>query len=62
MSDKDVKEYLAKIGRKGGTIGGKAKGKRKSRGDSDYYKKLAAKATRARKAKAKAAKAAQDRK
>jgi hypothetical protein len=40
-----VKDYLAAIGSKGG----KAKGKRKARGDSDYYRKLAAKSAKARK-------------
>lgn len=36
----DVKKYLADIGRKGGESG---KGEKKKRGDSEYYKKLAAK-------------------
>jgi hypothetical protein len=44
---KGAREYLASIGSRGG----KAKGKVKARGDSDYYRKLAAKAAKARKAK-----------
>lgn len=36
MSEDDVKKYLKEIGSKGG----KAKGKAKVRGDSDYYKKI----------------------
>jgi hypothetical protein len=39
MPSKSIKDYLAAIGSKGG----KAKGKRKARGDSEYYRKLAAK-------------------
>jgi hypothetical protein len=56
MATKAIRKYLAELGAKGGAIGGKATGKVKVRGDSDFYKKLAAKATkaRARKAKAKA--------
>jgi hypothetical protein len=37
-----VKEYLARIGRKGG----KATGETKARGDSNYYKQLRAKGVR----------------
>jgi hypothetical protein len=48
MSDK-IKDYLASIGSKGG----KATGKSKVRGDADYYKRISAKAAKARKAKAK---------
>jgi hypothetical protein len=43
-----VKEYLASIGSKGG----KATGKAKVRGDTDYYKRISAKAAQARKDKA----------
>lgn len=46
---KNISEYLASIGSKGG----KAKGKVKSRGGSDYYRKLAQKSAEARKRKAK---------
>lgn len=42
-----VKEYLASIGSKGGKTTGAAK----VRGDSDYYKRISAKAAKARKAK-----------
>ena len=49
MTDSAVKAYLSSIGRKGG----KATGATKVRGDSDYYKEIAAKAVKARKAKAK---------
>ena len=42
-----VKEYLAAIGSKGG----KASGKSKVRGDSDYYKRISKKAAEARKRK-----------
>jgi hypothetical protein len=52
MTDKAVRAYLRKIGARGGAKGGQAKGKRKARGDSEYYKKLSAVAARARKAKA----------
>lgn len=45
--DKRAREYLASIGAKGG----KAKGKSKVRGDSDYYKRISQKAAAARKAK-----------
>jgi hypothetical protein len=43
-----VKEYLASIGSKGG----KATGKAKVRGDTDYYRAISAKAAQARKEKA----------
>lgn len=43
-----IKDYLAEIGRRGG----QTKGKSKVRGDSDYYKRISAKAAQARKAKA----------
>jgi hypothetical protein len=46
VTDK-VKDYLAEIGRRGG----QAKGKAKVRGDSEYYKRISAKAAKARKAK-----------
>lgn len=39
MGKTPISKYLAKIGKKGGTV----KGKTKARGDSDYYRKLAAK-------------------
>ena len=44
---KGAREYLASIGSKGG----KAKGKSKVRGDTDYYKRISQKAAEARKAK-----------
>lgn len=47
MTDK-VHEYLAQIGSKGGRSG---VGKSKLRGDADYYKRISAKAAKARKAK-----------
>lgn len=43
-----VKDYLAQIGSKGGRSG---VGKSKIRGDADYYKRISAKAAKARKAK-----------
>jgi hypothetical protein len=46
---KEVREYLASIGAKGGQKGGKAKGKRKARSPEHY-----AKMVKARKAKRKA--------
>jgi hypothetical protein len=46
MTDK-IKDYLASIGSKGG----KATGKAKVRGDTDYYKAISKKAAAARKAK-----------
>jgi hypothetical protein len=39
MVEKSVKEWLAEIGRKGGKAGGKSK----ARGGSEYYRKLRAK-------------------
>lgn len=45
--NKGAREYLASIGSKGGKAGGKSK----VRGDSDYYKRISAKAAKARKAK-----------
>jgi hypothetical protein len=42
-----LQEYLAHIGSQGGKKGGKAK----VRGDSSYYKRISAKAAKARKAK-----------
>lgn len=51
MVEKSVSEYLAQIGRKGGEIGGKAKGKRKARGDAEYYRQLRAKGVRKARAK-----------
>jgi acid stress-induced BolA-like protein IbaG/YrbA len=53
MATKAIRKYLAELGKQGGKVGGKATGKVKVRGDSNHYKALAAKATRARKAKAK---------
>ena len=47
MSDKDVKDYLARIGRKGG----KAKGPKKRR-SPEFYKELSRKGVEARKRKA----------
>ena len=46
VTDK-VRDYLANIGSKGG----KATGKAKVRGDTDYYKRISQKAAAARKAK-----------
>ena len=46
-SDKSIKEYLARIGSKGGST----EGPTKVRGDRAHYKALAAKAAKARKAK-----------
>jgi hypothetical protein len=46
MVAKSVREYMAEIGRKGGEIGGKAGGKRKARGDAEYYRQLRAKGVR----------------
>jgi hypothetical protein len=43
---KPISDYLASIGSKGG----KATGKSKVRGDTDYYKRISAKAAKARKA------------
>ena len=45
MNDKTVREYLAGIGRKGGQAG---TGKRKVRGNAEYYKRISAKAAKAR--------------
>ena len=45
---KPISEYLAEIGAKGG----KATGKTKRRGGSDYYRELALKSAKARRAKA----------
>lgn len=39
MTKKEIREYLAKIGAKGG----KTTGKSKVRGDSDYYRRIRAK-------------------
>jgi hypothetical protein len=44
---KEVREYLASIGSKGGKAGGESK----VRGDADYYKRISEKAAKARKAK-----------
>jgi hypothetical protein len=52
MATKAIRKYLAGLGKRGGEIGGKAKGPTKVRGDAVYYKALAAKAAKARKAKA----------
>lgn len=41
MTSKLVRAFLAKIGRKGGKIGGKAEGASKRRGGAEYYRKLA---------------------
>ena len=45
MNEKTVREYLAGIGRKGGQAG---TGKRKVRGNAEYYKRISAKAAKAR--------------
>lgn len=37
---KEVREYLASIGSKGGKKGGKATGESKVRGDSEYYRNI----------------------
>lgn len=47
MSASEIKRYLARIGKAGGS----AKGSRKRRGDAEYYRQLAAKAWAKRKAK-----------
>lgn len=47
MTKEEIRAYLAGIGRKGGEKTGKAK----VRGDAAYYKKIARKAVKARKAK-----------
>lgn len=44
---KELREHLARLGKKGG----ETKGKSKVRGDSEYYKRISAKAAKARKAK-----------
>jgi hypothetical protein len=44
MSDKAVREFLARIGKKGG----EAEGASKVRGSPEYYKALSAKAAKAR--------------
>ena len=51
MTAKELREHLARLGNKGG----EAKGKSKVRGDSEYYKRISAKAAKARKAKKSAA-------
>ena len=51
VSVSEIRKYLASIGAKGG----KATGAAKVRGDSDYYRAISAKATKARAAKRKAA-------
>jgi hypothetical protein len=38
---KEVREYLASIGSKGGKVGGKAKGKQKARSPEHYAKMVA---------------------
>lgn len=48
MSRAEIAAYLATIGRKGG----QAKGSAKVRGDAAYYRALAAKSAKARRAKA----------
>ena len=48
MSDKSIKAYLANLGKKGGEAG---TGKSKVRGSTEYYKRISAKAAKARKAK-----------
>ena len=46
-----VREYLSKIGAKGGKKGGKTTGQSKVRGDREYYQRIGQKAAAARKAK-----------
>ena len=46
---KEVRDYLASIGSKGGKAGGESK----IRGDADYYKRISAKAAKSRRAKRK---------
>lgn len=48
MLKKVLREYLATIGKRGGESG---RGKSKVRGDSSYYKRISAKAAKARAAK-----------
>ena len=47
MSGKEIRDYLASIGRKGG----ETQGETKVRGDAAYYSRIGKKAARARKAK-----------
>jgi hypothetical protein len=47
-----ISDYLARIGSKGGKVGGKASGPRKAR-SPEQYKAMAAKSAEARKAKKK---------
>jgi hypothetical protein len=47
MSEQEIKQYLARIGGKGGKAG---TGKSKRRGGSDFYKRLSKLAAKARKA------------
>lgn len=49
----EMKKHLAEIGRKGG----RAKGESKSRGDSDYYRKLAKRSNQAKRKNSKKTKA-----
>ncbi len=50
MARNPVKDYLASIGSKGGKAG-TGESKRRDQGDPDYYKRISAKAAKARKAK-----------
>lgn len=50
MTSKELREHLARLGKKGG----EATGERKVRGDSEYYKRISAKAAKARLAKRRA--------
>jgi hypothetical protein len=48
MVEKLIREYLRKIAKRGGETG---TGEKKVRGDTEYYKRIARKAVKARKAK-----------
>jgi hypothetical protein len=48
MSEREVREYLARLGKRGGEAG---KGAAKKRGSPAYYQRLAKLAAKARKAK-----------
>jgi general stress protein YciG len=47
VTSKELREHLARLGKKGG----EASGKSKVRGDADYFSRIGKKAAKARKAK-----------
>jgi hypothetical protein len=53
VTSKSVREYLSRIGKRGGAAG---KGASKVRGDAEYYKRISRKAAKVRKQKRKARK------